>query len=726
MMPHIISARNLREKNQHKSKEKRFWAADLQKDFLGNAYIVLTTEDKKALAYRLDPYLNLSNSFYVGTSDAKDNKRGFRTYTVFTSRGNYLIKFSKNVIALESEELKIKASKAVLKESDNYIFLFLTKGKNVDAVLIDRFQGLINKFTIKSCNLRTISCNNNLCIANCGNDLISVTPYGSHPIIDGLKPLLYCEENEYYYDRTNNTIVRYAEEEITPLIKYRPIMTKCLGKNMILFSDGTDTFVLDGILGLHVHKGKTNFVDGHGSLVVLSGEDNKIIAIGTHELRKYFLTSKKCVIDSSEVTYCLSKETFLTSLDLSDYVEESVRVLKNEVTRNNYAIIEVKPWGPSHTYTLIGPVKVISAFQARNTLRLSVRPVKLGWQGKVLINIESPVYRYQGIFTIKSHAPIIKKAIVRKCLYSSTGLLGDGKSNLRLLLNVSIDKKAPEDYRIDIRSNEVRNLKVLWRELISQSQQDEWALEVWGYVRSLNNKVLRLSVFSESFLETSYVGDLYVNKQACREVKEPHLKLVTDFAGEGVLVTSAHNAKLRAYCSNKVYENYNILKVPECFASPLLIEILTTDGNFRWIRKELIRVPIRTSFHEGENYRVTNNLGRFIIDIPKYPHPSTLFLTGVAPTPNRKSDINVSFRIQNSLPSLNIIFCGKSSKVIYDGSEGNINCDLIRSFNGLYLLSLYPGLDRKRSRILKIDGSLVLKEVIAYAMRVANELERRL
>ncbi len=605
--------------------------------------------------------------------------------------------------------------------------LFISNADNVLRVNVcDRLNRIISRYSVRG-NSSNILCGNGLCLTVGKKENIALTPNGYHPMVKGLTPLMYCKGDEYYVDIGNKLLVRYDGNVLTPLTNYSFQYMDCMDKGVICLSDGRDVHIIEEGASYDVAVGEVKKLHCYKDIVLTGKEGRWSLYILSKGISSDFFADE-CILSNGGFIYCISRG-ILVSVDPYTGIDEYVRKLRGVVTSKTYAVVEVSPWGPMHNYKVSGPVKIVSTFQAGDTLKMLLRPMKLGWSGEIFVNVESPLYMYNGKISLTSSKPVISNISIDHCMFAPTGNIVGESSNSITALKFNVLRTTPEKYTLIIRGHYVDVVKTSFK-ISSAGDEDLWLVNIKGRIGSegINSGYVLYDIRFKSSFEEFLLSRLMLPLSKCVKVNEPVSKIKAFRYGNNLKIkTSNSNFHLKVYCLDSFFEGVGSVTLDKC-TLPIVVEEIKRRGMFEWVSHSLLQLEPLLNLHESEKPKyetaVKSTDNEIDVHIPKKPPRQDVKLHGVLFEKIREPAYLI--KISTGLPALSFIVCGEKSYISM-GSEvlKKIHCPIFKALNGVYVYTLYPGLPAEKALGKSvINGVQAFREILISGVKAGNELRR--
>ncbi len=491
---------------------------------------------------------------------------------------------------LESKLIHYDGDFKVLQSATNALVLFKDRKERVRKVyMFDKFQGRFSVFNIPRCIYINGWCGRGLCVIECRECSYSVSLETAHPIPKGLKPLIRCGSAEYYLDVENSLLTLYRDGVLEPLVDEEPIDAVCAGEGILVnCSDGVRMLI--GSTSMVISELPANDIGGSRSSILYGINGNYTIAtIGSWDRASF--NAIKCVLLENDIAWCITRDG-LVALSATEFLEPSIRAIREKVDSRGYAVVSLHPWFEGCRYSVEGPVNVIASMASGNTLRLTLRPKRLGWCGHAYITLESPIFTLGQKVWLSSSEPTLSKLEITECAYAPEGrLVSDAECNFKAKLNVVVKWPDPRDPQVTVKASGQDLLKSVKVLNVRRLEDDlrELSILLMGRHSELSKPLIISVILKAGDEETYVIGKTsvqlvkYVLRNPFSESKPALLK-----ESNQTTVKSMEDASISVLCANnRVFEGIGHVGIIECL-EPAVVKEVIRKGCFEWTRESII------------------------------------------------------------------------------------------------------------------------------------------
>jgi len=599
------------------------------------------------------------------------------------------------------------------------------------ALIMDPLRGLSREYRITNCIPDSAMCGDSLCVIKCsGGEYYAITYDDIHVIPAGLLPLISCRDSEYYFDIENNLLTRYSGDVLEPLVDVKPQSIACYDTVDTVLTDNTGTYLLHGNTLFKLADLPSREISSSKPVVTLRAKTDKYIVINASRRTLGEVYAKSCVPTTEGPVLCIVDEG-IAILSPFEFFNPKIKVLRDSVDYDGYAIAEIEPWSPGSNYEIKGPIIAVNTVATDYKAIVALRPRRLGWSGNAILNAKLPIYHISSSFHIASKEPSLSKLSLTHCVFLKGGHIKESSCNFRAILEAIVSSPVPEEPSIELSCNSLSNYHVrLLKKECTLSNSCKFVLEITGY--SKDNSKITLEVILKYNR-----GDIYRVGKSVIDLSKYILnnpldssKLIIDHLDKGrTIIRSIKGAKLHVYCSNdQVFEGIGSVIVSECL-EPLLVTEEFVNGDYVWHKKHVVECTTRYIITNGPAFNVVNDKSieggiicrSTLITVPKDLH------TSVHVTKLRiydKDTVEITLELKTNIPSLINVKCGESHTQMLVESEisSSIRCSIHDIPNGLDIITIPVGMNRILQS--RVEPKEVLRLLLHSAVKTAETILR--
>ncbi|PUA33233.1 MAG: hypothetical protein B7O98_02015 [Zestosphaera tikiterensis] len=571
------------------------------------------------------------------------------------------------------------------------------RGRKCYVLMLDLLTGSYKEHVIKASDIESVICSKNICVVK-GEDRcfsVSLTSEEAYEVLCELQPLISCGNFNYFFDGV--LIVKHVKdlyEPIFPLsVEYGSLC--CYEGDIVVNSKEGVCLLKDHLLLKLSNEVKVENLTCFRNVVVFKTKGMAWSLINVDNRNVAYVEAYSCIPIANDLVLCVVKDG-LTLLNTKGLITPEISVIKNYVSSESYAQVEVKPWNEWFSISFNGNVSIVREDLKGNSKVIHLKPKEFGSPIDVVAALKTPIGTFSKAFQITSKPLVLEGVVVKDCSYSVNGKLKDGVSNFKMLLSLTYSKTFPEVPKVLI-TGLSPGMKITHVNVINDSDVLVNAdLNVKEVIKSGSN-FLKFKVSMEFF--DGVIQDLglfTVEFNNCREVKEPPTTLRLEELQNGVLsISTSAGVPLRVICGGKVLSGVRV-DVEDCEPPIVIDEYLTYEG-YIWVKTHVVRclpkVDVVRNNALGFEVRNAKRGGVRCVDyVFTLPKDSALELNFIDVTCDAKlCTLKLSYKSNN--PQITVIACGALLKHSY-GDEGflEVTASLKEILsNGIYVFSIPAG-----------------------------------
>ena len=597
------------------------------------------------------------------------------------------------------------------------------------ALIIDPLRGISREYRITNCVPSSAVCSDSLCIIKCSNEEhYAVTFNNVHAIPAGLSPLTSCGNSEYYFDIENNLLTRYLNGVLEPLVDVKPRCLVCYDDTDAVLTDDTGIYLLHGNTLFKLTETPSKEVASRKPIVVARAKEGKYLVINASKRVMGEAYAKSCAPTAEGPVICIVDEG-IAILSPFEFFNPKIKVLRDSVDFDGYAIVEIEPWSPGSSYDVKGSVTVVNAVTAGSKAIVALRPRRLGWSGNVIFSAKLPIYHMSSNIHVVSKEPTLSEVSVIDCAFLKGGHIRGTNFNFKATLEVTITSPVPEEPSLELSCNSLKEYHVEYlKKECTLSNSCRFILEILGYSESESKIPFEVTVRygrGDSYRVGKSIIDL--SKYALENPLSSSDLLVNHLSNQATVVKSVKGAKLLVSCSNGyVFEGVGNVTVSECLEPLLVTEELVND-DYVWHKEYRLRCNTRYMVTGGPTFNIVKAKGReggiicrsSLIKVPRNPelhvHINKLQV-------RNDGYAEVLLRLETNAPSLISVRCGETLTQGFVEHEANLltRCSIRDVLEGIDVIAIHVGTDKISQH--EVGPKEVAQLVLGNAVRVARAL----
>lgn len=599
------------------------------------------------------------------------------------------------------------------------------------ALIIDPLRGLFREYRITNCIPNSAVCGDSLCVIKCNNEeYYAITYDGIHAIPADLLPLASCGNSEYYFDVENNLLTKYLGGVLEPLVDIKPQCIVCYDAADAVLSDSTGTYLLHGNTLFKLTDLPSKEIASSKPIIAIRAKADRYIIINASRRVSGEVHAKSCVPTAEGPVLCIVNEG-IAILSPFEFFNPKIKVLRDFVDYDGYAIVEIEPWSPGSNYRVKGPIITVNTVATGSKAIVALRPRRLGWSGSAILSAKLPIYHISSSFHIASKEPSLGRLSLTHCVFLKGGYIKESNCNFKAILEAMILSPVPEEPSLELSCSSLSNYHVrLLKKECTLSNSRKFVLEVTGYSKDSSKIPL------EVILKYNR-GDMYKVGRSIIDLSKYVLnnpldssKLIIDHLDNSkTIIRSIKGAKLQVSCSNgRVFEGIGNVVVSECLEPLLVTEELVND-DYVWRKEHVVECTTKYVITNGPAFAIDyikSREGGIIcrgtsITLPKDLHVSVR----LAKLEMRSRDtIETTLKLKTNIPSLISIKCGDTlvRTLVENEISFSMRCSVHDILNGLDIVVIPVGMDRISQ--CKVKPKEVLQLLLQNAVKTAETILR--
>ncbi len=602
-------------------------------------------------------------------------------------------------------------------------------------LIIDPLRGLFREYRITNCVPSDAVCSDSLCIVKCNNEeYYAVTFNDVHAIPAGLFPLASCGNSEYYFDFENNLLTKYLNGVLEPLVDVKPQCLVCYDDTDVVLTDSTGTYLLHGNTLFRLTELPAKEVASSKPVVVVRMKADNYLIINASKRVMGEVHARSCAPTADGPVACIVDEG-IAILNPFEFFNPKIKVLRDSVDFDGYAIVEIEPWSPGSSYDVKGPVTAVNVVTVGSKAVVALRPRRLGWSGNVVFSAKLPTYHVSSNLRIASKEPSLSKVSVVDCAFLRGGHIKGSSLNFKTTLEITITSPVPEEPSLELSCDSLKEyyVKLLKREC-TLSNSCKFLLEMLGYSRN-ESKIPFEIVVKYDRGDTYKVGKSIIDLS--NYVLENPLSssklLINHLDNQTTVIESAKGAKLLVSCSNGYFfEGSGNVTISDCL-EPLLVTEELVDSNYVWHREYRIKCKSRYIVTDGPAFGITKTRGReggiicrsSLIIVPRNPE---LRVRIDKLQVHSDGSAEIFLRFETNAPSLISVRCGETLTQDFIEHQANIltKCSIHDALGGIDIIAIPIGTDRISQYEIepKEVARLILRDAVEAARTLLDAIPR--
>ncbi len=580
---------------------------------------------------------------------------------------------------------------------DDLLVVTVCKSRKCYVLIFDLLVGSYKEHAIRISNVENVLCSKNMCVVKGDGRCfsISLTSEEVHEVLCGLQPLIRCGSFDYFFDGA--LIVKSVKDTYEPIFPLNVENSSicCSEEDVVVSSKEGVCLLKDHLLLKLSNEVNVESIACFKNVVVFKVRGGSWFLVNVNARNVAYVEAFSCLPITEDLVLCVVKDG-LVLLNTRSLITPEITVIKNYVSKEGYAQLEVKPWNNLFSVGFSSNVSVVKEEVIGTSKIIHLKPKELGNPVDVVTTLKTPVGTFSKVFQITSNPPILEEVIIKDCSYSLNGKLEDGVSNSKIMLSLNYSKTFPETPEVLITSLNP-SMKITRADFINENDVLINAVLNVKKVSKDKPNLIKFKVslkFFDGVIQD--LGSFTMEFNKCREVREPATTLNIEKLQNNVLrISSKAGASLRVICGSKVL-NGTLIDIKECEPPVIIDEYLTREG-YTWVKTHVIKclpeVNVVKSNVLSFGVRRSERNGVKCVDyVFTLPKESTLNFNLIDfMCSDELCTLKLSYKSNN--PNVIVLACGSSFNYSY-GDEGilEITTSLKELLsNGVYVFSIPIG-----------------------------------